>query len=119
MAATTKVGFKKSINKSLRDLGTYNPAYDDLIDVYAGLLHQYYLFEKEFEESGCAIEEPYTNKAGATNMRKTPVYSAMESLRKDIATYSDKLGLNPKSMESITAEKKDSSKLADVLAKLG
>ena len=51
-------------------------------------------------------------------MRKVPLYGAMEALRKDIATYSDKLGLNPKSLESITGEKKETSKLADVLSKL-
>lgn len=75
-------------------------------------------FEEQFAESGYKIEEEYTNKAGATNMRKVPLYGAMESLRKDIATYSDRLGLNVKAMESITAEKMESSKLEKVLGNL-
>ncbi len=116
--AKTKLGFKRAINKSLRDLGIYKKEYDEIIDIYCGLLHQYQVFEEEFEKSGYKIEEEYTNKAGATNMRKTPLYTAMESLRKDIATYSDRLGLNPKSLESITSEKKESSKLEQVLSKL-
>ena len=116
--AQTKDKYKKGIITSLKDLGIYNKAYDELIEIYAGLLHQYNDFEEQFIESGYQIEEEYTNKAGATNMRKVPLYGAMEALRKDIATYSDKLGLNPKSLESITAEKKETSKLADVLSKL-
>ncbi len=62
------------------------------------MLHQYHLFEIQFEESGYQVEEEYTNKAGATNMRKVPLYTAMESLRKDIVSYSDRLCLNPKTL---------------------
>ena len=77
---------------------TYKTEYNRLIEIYAGMLHQYISFEKQFEESGYQVEEEYTNKAGATNMRKVPLYTAMESLRKDIASYSDRLQLNPKSL---------------------
>ena len=51
-------------------------------------------------------------------MRKVPLYTAMESLRKDIATYSDKLGLNPKSLESISQEKLKSTGLDEILSNL-
>lgn len=103
---------------ALKQLGTYEEQYNDFIEVYAGLLHQYKSFEKAFEESGYKIEEEYTNKAGATNMRKVPLYTAMESLRKDIANYSDRLGLNVKAMENITTERKQGSKLEEVLSSL-
>jgi hypothetical protein len=43
----------------------------------------------EFADSGYKITELYTNKAGEMNKRKTPLYTAMESLRKDIATYDE------------------------------
>ncbi|MDO4778476.1 MAG: P27 family phage terminase small subunit [Tissierellia bacterium] len=110
--------YVRKITKDLKSLGTYEKEYDDIIKIYAGLLHQYLVFEAEFEQSGYKIEEEYTNKAGAVNMRKTPLYTAMESLRKDIATYSDRLGLNVKSMEGITVERKKSSKLEDILSDL-
>lgn len=103
----------------MEELGIYKKEYNEIIKIYSGLLRQYISFEKQFENSGYKIEEEYTNKAGATNMRKVPLYTAMESLRKDIATYSDRLGLNPKSLESISAEKKSSSKLDQVLSELG
>ncbi|WP_207204747.1 P27 family phage terminase small subunit [Miniphocaeibacter massiliensis] len=110
---------KKDTIKEMEELGIYKTQYNRIIGIYAGLLRQYISFEKQFENSNYQIEEEYTNKAGATNMRKTPLYSAMESLRKDIVTYSDRLGLNPKSLESISAEKKSTSKLDIMLANLG
>lgn len=107
-----------NITESLKQLGTYEPEFDDIILIYAGLLDQYKTFEEQFEKSGYKIEEAYTNKAGATNMRKVPLYGAMESLRKDIVMYSDRLGLNVKAMEGITVERKSTSKLELVLSSL-
>ena len=104
--------------QQMKALGTYKPEFDEIIYVYAGLLHQYKTFESQFEESGYKIEEAYTNKAGATNMRKVPLYTAMESLRKDLANYSDRLGLNVKSLEGISVDKVKTSKLEEVLGNL-
>ena len=114
-----KEGLIKQTKKAMRDLGIYKKEFNRLIEIYAGLLSQYILFEQQFEESGFKIEEEYTNKAGATNMRKVPLYTAMESLRKDIATYSDRLGLNPKALEGISTKERTVSKLDKVLAGLG
>lgn len=108
----------QNIKNDLKNLGTYEKQYDDIISIYGGLLHQYLVFERDFELSGYKVEEEYTNKAGATNMRKVPLYTAMESLRKDIATYSDRLGLNVKAMESITVQRKETSKLEELLSEL-
>lgn len=109
---------KTKIVKDLKALGSYKTEYDKIIDIYAGLLDEYETFEKQFEEGGYKVEEEYTNKAGAVNMRKTPIYGAMEALRKDIVTYSDRLGLNPKAMESITTERSTVSKLDKALLNL-
>src|SRR5699024_7766070 len=102
--ARTKKSIRAETIKNMKALGTYKPEYNNVIDIFVGMLHQYENFQEEFERSGYKIEEEYTNKVGATNMRKTPLFSAMEKLRMDIATYSDKLGLNPKALESITTE---------------
>lgn len=115
---STKTAYKKAVIKNLKDLGIYKDEYEDMVDIYSGMIFQYATFEKAFEESGFKVEEEYTNKAGATNMRKVPLYTAMESLRKDIATYSDKLGLNPKSLESISQEKLKSTGLDEILSNL-
>lgn len=87
---------KARVVRQMKSLGVYDASYLDLIEIYAGLLDQYDMMLEEFKRSGCQITEEYTNKAGATNQRKVPVLTAMESLRKDIASYSDRLLLNPK-----------------------
>jgi len=84
---------------NMKHLGVYREDFEDTIDVYVDMLHQYKVFEQQFAESGYRITDSYTNKAGATNDRKTPIYTAMESLRKDIAKYSDLLCLNPRAYE--------------------
>ena len=75
--ARKKETIEKQVIKEMKDLGVYRPEYKKVIKIFAGMVHQYEIFEKQFEESGYKIEEEYTNKAGATNMRKVPLYTAM------------------------------------------
>ena len=96
----TKKQLKSAIVREMKNLNTYKKEYNNIIDIYAGMLHQYQVFEQMFEESGYQITEDYTNKAGATNQRKVPILTAMESLRKDIVSYSDRLRLNPKTLDT-------------------
>lgn len=116
--ARKKETIKREVIKNMKELGTYKKEYRTTIDIFVDMVHQYEVFTEEFEEKGYQIQEEYTNKAGATNMRKTPIYSAMEKLRMDISTYSNLLCLNPKSLENVTAEKQNKSKLAEALNKL-
>lgn len=96
----TKKQLRSTVIREMKNLGTYKKEYNNLIDIYVGMLHQYQVFELQFEESGYQITEEYTNKAGATNDRKRPIFTAMESLRKDIVSYSDRLRLNPKTLDT-------------------
>ncbi len=91
-----RTNYKRRVIKQMKELGVYNAAYLDLITIYAGLLEQYFMLTEQYAESGYKVTEEYTNKAGATNQRKVPILNAIESLRKDIASYSDRLQLNPK-----------------------
>jgi len=116
--AKSKKAMENEVKRQMKKLGTYKDEYNKMIGIFSGMLFQYQEFERQFEENGFEITEKYTNKAGATNDRKVPVYSAMESLRKDIAAYSDRLCLNPKSLETVTTEKSNKSKLAAVLSEM-
>lgn len=116
--AKSKRAIENDVKRKMKELGIYKKEYDHIVRIYAGMLFQYDVFEQQFEESGFKITEEYTNKAGATNERKVPLLTAMESLRKDIAAYSDRLCLNPKSLENVTADKNNKSTLASVLSKL-
>lgn len=113
--ARKKTTIKRQVVQSMKDLGVYRKEYRNTIDIFVDMIHQYEIFTDEFEKENFAVQEEYTNKAGATNMRKTPVYSAMEKIRMDISTYSNLLCLNPKALESVTAESENKSRLASVL----
>lgn len=116
-----KIRSRKTIEKEvinrMKDLNVYRVEHKNIVDIFVGMLHQYEAFEKQFEESGYMVTEEYTNKAKATNQRKVPVLSAIEKLRMDIATYSNLLKLNPKSLDQ-EIETQNTSKLANVLNKL-
>ena len=104
----TKNSFEKNTMKQMKSLGTYRDEFKPIIEIYAGLLFQYYTYAKAHEENDYLAMEEYTNKAGATNMRKVPLITIMETLRKDIISYSDRLMLNPKSLGDIVTEENDS-----------
>lgn len=101
--------------KSMKSLGIYKSEYDPLIEIYADLNSQYAEATEDFEKSGRA----YETETAAGGSKKSAVVATLEALRKDILAYSDRLCLNPKSLETVTAESKKSSKLAEALKDLG
>lgn len=111
----TKETVKRATIRDMKKLGTHKAEYNRLIDIYAGLVHQYLTALDEFERTGCQYE--VETAAGGT--KKSGLVSTLENLRKDILQYSDRLGLNPKSLETITIEKGKRSKLAQALSELG
>lgn len=98
----------------MKDLGVHKSQYNRLIDIYSELVYQYLTLNDEFERDGYQYES-YTAAGGA---KKSPIVATLESLRKDILAYSDRLCLNPKSLETVTAETQGKSTLASVLSKL-
>ncbi|HWL11852.1 MAG TPA: P27 family phage terminase small subunit [Ureibacillus sp.] len=92
--ATTKETLAKNTIRDMQNLGTYKPEYDPLIDVYADILSQYLRANKEFEESGYQ----YETETAAGGTKKSAIVATLENLRKDLLAYSDRLCLNPKSL---------------------
>lgn len=107
MARLTKNAIKKKTIQQMENLNVYKAEYDTVIDIYADLIYQYKIFTLEFEKNGYRVTEEYTNKAGATNQRKVPILTALETLRKDIGAYSDRLKLNPKNDDVVLSSKED------------
>lgn len=101
---------RTDIVRKMKSIDTYNKSFDSVVDVYTDLLLQYKIASVEFAENGYRMTEEYTNKAGATNIRKTATYLALEGLRKDILSYSSQLGLNPRALDAldVKAEKVES-----------
>lgn len=93
----TKETIKKKTIGDMKKLDTHKPEYNRIIDIYSELVSQYQILTKEFEESGyqCEVE---TGQGGS---KKSPIVATLETLRKDILAYSDRLCLNPKSMDAM------------------
>ncbi len=109
----SKETIKRATIKDMKELGIHKKQYNRLIDIYAETVHQYLRAVSDFEDSNYE----YETQTAAGNPKKSGIVSTMETLRKDILQYSDRLCLNPKSLESVTAETKESG-LASILSKL-
>ena len=125
IAAKTYTGKKKKVYdttvRSMQELGVFKQEFDPTVQRYAELRVQFEILNKQFVDGGCIITEEYTNKAGATNVRKTALYLALETLRKELADLENILGLTPKGLKAIKAKGLDGKKgsaLDDALAKI-
>ena len=74
----------------METLGIYKSEFDSVINIYAGLREQYDELEKIFFESEFEFEVPT-----ASGMKKAPIVTTMEALRRDILSYAKDLGLTP------------------------
>ena len=110
----TKETIKRRTITDMKSLGVHKPQYNRMIDIYSELVHQYLKLNQDFENEGYQYES-YTAAGGA---KKSPIVATLEVLRKDILAYSDRLCLNPKSLENVTAEKANKSTLSNVLSGL-
>ena len=70
----------------MESLGVYRKEFDPLIEIYASMMVQY------------KATEVTTNSKGVVSEKKSPLVQTLETLRKDILSYSDRLCLNPKAL---------------------
>lgn len=109
--------------EDMKRLNTYKEEFSPVITRYAEMRVQLEILMHQWYESGCVITEAYTNKAGATNNRKTALYQSIEALRKEIFEIENALGLTPAGLKRISGEagaKADKqSKLEEVLSRFG
>ena len=114
--AVKKDTIKKNTVDDMKKLGTYKPEYEPIIEIYSELREQYELYTKQLKSKAYKCDE--FTAAGGT--KKSALVSTIETLRKDILQYSDRLCLNPKSMQGDKGEdNKKQSKLGEVLRSLG
>ena len=86
-----------SVKRDMKSLGTYKKEFNRLIEIYVDLNIEYDQAMAQFEASG----RQYESETAAGGTKKSAIVATMESLRKDIITYSDRLCLNPKTIEGI------------------
>lgn len=106
---------KRRTIKEMKELGTHKPQYNRVIDIYSDMVFQYLMALEEFENSGYQ----YETETAAGGTKKSAIVATLENLRKDILTYSDRLLLNPKALDTVKIEKGKGSSLAQVLSELG
>ncbi|GGC88125.1 MULTISPECIES: P27 family phage terminase small subunit [Enterococcus] len=108
---------KRDTIKQMKSLGVYKIEYNRLISIYAGLVHQYYFQLREFEKDGSRTFVI----SGTNSVKKSPILASLESLRKDIVLYSDRLCLNAKAAENrkTSGEDDGDNPLANFLEKMG
>ncbi len=100
----TQKKYKKEIIKKMKSVGTYNISFIYTINVLAKVLVDYETTVEQFERTGGHIVIKHTNKSGATNIVKNPLYLAIEKLRDDIISYSRELGLTPAGLKRINQD---------------
>ena len=108
----TKETIKRRTIADMKSLGVHKKEYNRLVDIYSELVHQYIELTGKFKKSGYKYKVS-TVQGGS---KKAPIIATLETLRKDILLYSDRLCLNPKSLETVTAETVKKSKLAMILS---
>ncbi|MFH5187663.1 P27 family phage terminase small subunit [Paenibacillus sp. TAB 01] len=106
-----KAAVKRATIRDMKALKIYKKQYDRIIDIYADLVAQYNRLNEEFADGGYQVESE-TAQGGS---KKSPMVATLETLRKDILAYSDRLCLNPKSLETVTIEKNEASKLSSLM----
>jgi hypothetical protein len=91
---------EKQVRENMTTLGTYKPEFDTIIGIYADLISQY-----QYMENDC------------------PNAAFIATLRKEILTFSNALGLTPSGLKKLNDEankpKKPLSKLEMALKQFG
>lgn len=94
---------RERAKRDMIKLDIYKPEFDTMIQAYAQVRHQYEILTQKFEKSGYKYEE--STVQGGT--KKTALVLALETYRKDVLTYSDRLGLTPKAYEQLKKEQEE------------
>lgn len=113
--------FTQTMN-DMKEIGTYKPEFSPIITRYTEMRVQFEIIMQQWYDKGCKVMERYTNKAGATNNRKTALYQAVESLRRELTELETLLGLTPAGLSKLSKSAmapKRQSRLEGVLEHLG
>ena len=86
----------ETVKVDMEFLGTYKKEFDSAIKVYIDIYNQYEQAWNEFVKDGMK-----SSVECAGGIKKNPILVTIEDLRKQLITYSDRLGLNPKALDQI------------------
>lgn len=81
---------KASVKKRMVSLGVYKPEFDPAIEQYVRMKNEYQELYTRYKDAGFPFEVET-----AQGTKKAPIVGVLESLRKDILTAENALGLTP------------------------
>lgn len=81
---------KASVKKRMVSLGVYKPEFDPAIEQYVRMKKEYQELYARYEADGFPFEVET-----AQGTKKAPIVGVLETLRKDILTAENALGLTP------------------------
>lgn len=96
--------WKTKIRKAMLEVGTYQPAFDPIVDTLADILAKRDEAQELYKKSGGVPVVTHTNKAGAKNVEQNPVLRLINDLNRDALQYWRDLGLTPAGLKKINDE---------------
>ena len=110
-----KETIKQKTIEDMQKLGTYKTEYEPIINIYSEMREQYELYTSQLKAFNYKCDE----NTGAGGTKKSALIATIETLRKDILQYSDRLQLNPKALADMKNNSgKKESKLSQILKEL-
>ena len=116
-----KAEWIKRITAACEDVGTYRPAFSNVIDTLADILERRDQAQKTFFDTGGNVIVTHTNKGGNKNIVKNPALNLVNELNRDALAYWRDLGLTPSGLKKLNADvvqDKGGTGLEQILAKL-
>ena len=95
MEESIRVKFEE-VKRDMEKLGTYKAEFDDAIKIYVHMKVQYDAIFQRWVKGG--MKSKVKSSGG---YKRSPEVAQLEELRKQMITYSDRLGLTPKALDTI------------------
>lgn len=96
--------WRTKIVKAMKAVGTYQKAFDSVIDTLADILQKRDETQDLYIKSGGKPIVLHTNKAGAQNLEQNPAMRLINDLNRDALQYWRDLGLTPSGLKKINDE---------------
>lgn len=116
-----KAAWIKKITAACVEVGTYQEAFDSVIETLAGILERRDEAQQLFKASGGSVLVMHTNKSGAANPEVNPALRLVNSLNMDALAYWRDLGLTPAGLKKINEQglkPKKKTTLGEVLSEI-
>lgn len=103
----TKDEWEKRLKRACSEAGTYKPFFDDAIEQLASILEIRDAATDRYNDDGAEPVITYTNKAGITNLIKSPALAVIDKENELALAYWRDLGLTPAGYKKLNGEVTD------------